>query len=174
MLRRARPREEAHTAADPPWHFRFVVQPRLQHAFALLHVNRESRAAWMPLLFQPPRQHRDLIAGISCIIQFDVPFISYATDVFAIFEAWKPIEYLGVEPSHPDMPSFVDPFIGLDRSRIRHVAICEIAHQFELSHQALGLHQLPALDTLSYLTLGPDVFNQDLPPIRTGLRSRVP
>jgi hypothetical protein len=59
-------------------------------------------------------------------------------------------------PAVPDAPyALFDPFMGLDRSRIRHVAVGEDAEVVGISAGALDLRSLPSLETLWVLSFGP-------------------
>lgn len=143
--------------------YRYVVQPKKYAIFAPLHVNREARAVWLLHFFQPPRQEQmsDLI------IQFSTPFISYDTDIFAIFDGW-PLD--GLENGIATGSSVVDGFIGLDRSRIRKIAVCEYPKLIERVASAISINTLPNLEVFTILAMGPCIYSPFKPKLyRDGL-----
>jgi hypothetical protein len=80
-----------------------------------------------------------------CRLRFDIPFFSYETDVFAVFDTG--ISFLGFD---------VDPFLGFDRQRIQNITILENAWSLVGAVAAVAPRRAPALKTLSILVLGPD------------------
>lgn len=144
-----------------PCHYRYIVQPKRQAIFPPLHVNREARAVWLPQYFQPQRRYR--ASGLE--IHFDTPFISYSTDVFTIFAAW-PLDGIDIRPDTANDP--VDCFIGLERSRIRNIALCEISGDLRPVASLFAINTFPNLETLTILALGPDVSHPHLSTIARG------
>ncbi|RFU35516.1 hypothetical protein B7463_g828, partial [Scytalidium lignicola] len=138
----------------PDWHLRWVGNNQDEAIFPPLHACRESRAAWMPHYFSPPRyldlphnniRHREGEGPESYRLRFDIPFVSYETDVFAIFDTR--ISFLGFD---------ADPFLGFDRKRIRNIAISENAWSLVEIMAAVKPQSLPRLRVVSVLVLGPN------------------
>ena len=150
-------KRQACQALHGDWNLRFVALPRNQAVFPPLHACRESRAVWLRRYCATPRYITgNLLDGVEASAysqRFDVPFVSYEADIFTVF---RPLDWIGLVPDVPDGPhAWFDPFIGLDRSRIRHVAVGEDAEVVGISAVALGLRSLPSLETLWILSFGP-------------------
>lgn len=73
------------------WRLQYIVLPRHQAIFPPLHACQESRSVWLPRYYQPLR-YLDLyeydtnnvkIPGYN--LRFNVPFISYSTDIITVF-----------------------------------------------------------------------------------------
>ncbi|KAL7924389.1 hypothetical protein ACQKWADRAFT_319481 [Trichoderma austrokoningii] len=139
-----------------PFQYRYIVQPEKEAIFAPLHVNREAREIWLPQYFQPPR--REQISGVN--IQFDMPFISYATDIFTVFDGW-PLD--GLENGIAAGNNVVDGFIGLERERIRHIAAYEYPKTVERMAKAIAINTLPNLEVFTILSMGPCTFSARRP-----------
>jgi hypothetical protein len=138
---------------------RFVAQPRKQAVFPPLQACRESRAVWLRRYRATPRYITgNLLDGVEASAyrqRFDVPFVSYEADIFTIF---RPLDWIGLGhvPNVPDARNaWFDPFMGLDRSQIRHVAVGEDAEMVGISAGALDLRSLTSLETLWVLSFGP-------------------
>lgn len=153
---------------DRRWHFCVIVQPREAAVFPPLHATRESRRVWLPRFFRPPHQRELSIPGgpanasRRCILQFRSPFIDYENDIFTMLDAWDPRIFVdGSSPAAVGNPtSVVDPFLGLDRSRIRHVGLCHNLGSFDLAVHGLDMPSLTGLRRLTILFLGPDLFRE--------------
>lgn len=141
------------------YHYRYIVQPRRQAIFPPLHVNREARVLWLPRFFQPPRRFQ--VSGL--YIQFDTPFISYNTDIFTVFDGW-PLNGLenGIAYGDDDV---IDCFIGLERSRIRNVSVCQSPSSIRRMAGTIAINTLPNLEMFTILALGPCIFSQYEPTI---------
>jgi hypothetical protein len=152
--------EDQGTASWQRYHYRYIVQPKKHAIFPPLHANREARAVWLPHFFQPARQSR--VSDLD--IRFDTPFISYDTDIFTIFDGWPSrgipadAHLSAVIAGSHDEP--MDGFTGLDRGRIKNVALCEIPGDITSFTSAVAIRQLPNLQTLTILALGPNVTCQ--------------
>ncbi|KAM7198421.1 hypothetical protein V8F20_006182 [Naviculisporaceae sp. PSN 640] len=170
---------------------RFVALPRDRRAnnqttvdavaiFPPLHACRESRAVWLRRYERIPSryltgklryQDDDFPSTVlNYSIRFDVPFVSYEADIFTVFRLldyatlYVPIhqELLSWEDDSPDVREFVEPFMGLDRNRIRQVAIGE-------DHEAVGrtvaaalyLPSLPCLEKLWVLSFAPQLESKE-------------
>lgn len=107
---------------------------------------------WLPRYFQPPR--RDRISGLK--IQFGTPFISYDTDLFTIFDGWS---LTGLEFGTTTGSDVVDSFIGLERSRIRKIALYENPRHIERMASAMSIATLPNLEVMTILSMGPSIFS---------------
>lgn len=144
-------------------YLRFVDVTKNNHhaVFPPLHACRESRNVWL-------RRYHAVISRYSTPVlldgsqvsggqqrqRFGVPFINYETDIVAVFRLYSELE-VGTN-IHGDPRAILDPFVGLDRTRIRHIAIGEDAESVGLTAILLGLQgSLPSLETLSILTFGP-------------------
>lgn len=144
----------------PDWRLRYVVQPRDQVIFPPLHACKESRGVWLPRYYRPPRYldlpgydpSHPVFKGYR--LRFDVPFISYETDIFTVIDSWTWADIIGGwEIIHR---ANFDPFIGLDRKRIQQAAFCEIGEGFLAAIIGLKLQTLPRLRSMSLLAMGPD------------------
>ncbi|PON27196.1 hypothetical protein TGAM01_v204145 [Trichoderma gamsii] len=160
------PRDSDGRELSPDEHaydYRYVVQPQRHAIFSLLHVNREARAVWLSQFFQPPRQSQ--IEELN--IQFGTPFINYDTDIFTIYDGW-PLD--GLENGIATGSRVVDGFIGLERSRIRNIAVCEFPRLIERVTSAISINTLPNLEVFTILSMGPCVFSPFKPKlVRDGL-----
>ncbi|PKK47092.1 hypothetical protein CI102_9621 [Trichoderma harzianum] len=138
------------------YNYRYIVQPKKHAIFPLLHACREARDLWKPHFFQPSR----LYHASNITIRFDTPFISYDTDIFAVFDGWPPNGIpsdVFLDPRLADNgDQSLDGFIALDRSRIRNLALCEIPGDLTGFANAISIRQLPNLQTLTIMALGPD------------------
>ncbi|KAH8682313.1 hypothetical protein BX600DRAFT_505919 [Xylariales sp. PMI_506] len=145
-------------AKHPDWRLRWVVGSANEAVFPLLHACRESRSAWLPRYYCPPRYirldasdtgedltHEDEDSWRSIRLRFDVPFVNYETDIFTIFDAEDFL--FGLDD---------DPFLGFDRGRIRKIGITENARTLEDTIAAIQPQGLPSLKTITVLILGPD------------------
>jgi hypothetical protein len=89
-------------------------------------------------------------------VRFAVPFISYESDMFAVFGGWRTVApplasaNEGIEDGW-----LIDPFSGLQRSKIRRVGLSESPHGEEAAVEALDAQNLPALEEFLFLTLPP-------------------
>ncbi|KAM0487107.1 hypothetical protein ACHAPX_000375 [Trichoderma viride] len=137
---------------EPAYDYRYVVQPRRYAIFSPLHVNREARAVWLPQFFQPSRQNQ--IEELN--IEFGTPFINYDTDLFTIYDGW-PLD--GLENGIATGSRAIDGFIGLERERIRNIAVCEFPRLIERVTSALSINTLPNLKVFTILSMGPCVFS---------------
>ncbi|EHK50438.1 hypothetical protein TRIATDRAFT_261152 [Trichoderma atroviride IMI 206040] len=143
--------------------YRYVVQPKRCNISPPLHVNREARAVWLPRFFRPPR--RVQISDLT--IEFGTPFISYETDIFTVFDGW-PLD--GLQNGIATGSSVVDGFIGLERSRIRNIAVCEYPRLIERVSNAISINTLPNLEVFTILSMGPCIFSPFKPKLsRDGL-----
>lgn len=137
------------------YHYRYIVQPKKHAIFPPLHANHEARAVWLSHFFQP--SHYCQVSGVD--IRFDTPFISYDTDIFTIFDGWPSNgipEDVFLNPLLADNgDESIDGFIALDRDRIRNLALCEIPGDIKTFTSAVAIRQLPNLQTLTLLALGP-------------------
>lgn len=92
-----------------------------------------------------------------------MPYLCYESDIFTVIDPWGADIYSQMAPGPPEPIGFpqsvIDPFIGLDRRLIKHVAVAEIHMVVELAVHILDLHNLPQLETLMILSAGPDVLN---------------
>lgn len=122
--------------------------------FPPLQACRESRATWLPRYFASPRylslphqnpENLETGGKENGRLRFDIPYISYVSDVFAIFDIG--ISNLGFE---------VDPLLGLDRRQIQHIGISENAWSMVEAIVAVNPQNLPALQSLSILVAGPN------------------
>lgn len=102
-------------------------------------------------------------------IRFGTPFISYETDIFCIFGHWNSSVFLALrqmmrilrdDGSEAAFFDIRDPFAGLSRHRIQHVAVLGVTNQIVLA--LFYIRQLAALQTLSILGQGPDIANGQL------------
>jgi hypothetical protein len=148
---------------EHPFHYRYIIQPKRQAIFSPLHVNREARAVWIRRFFQPPR--REQMSGLN--IQFDTPFISYDTDIFTVFDGW-PLD--GLDNGIATGDNVVDGFIGLDRSRIRNIAVYEHPKTVARVASAISINTLPNLEVFTILSMGPCIYSPYKP---TAYRDRV-
>ncbi|KAK0652744.1 hypothetical protein B0T16DRAFT_443896 [Cercophora newfieldiana] len=129
----------------------FIAQPRhLQAPFPPLHACRESRAVWLRRYSATPQHLTGTRGGIS--LRFEVPFVDYDADIFTLF---RPLPHPDVPPDSDDDESLFDPFAGLNRARIRNVAVGEEAEMVGFSAVALGIRSLPNLEVLWILSYGP-------------------
>ncbi|RDW88392.1 hypothetical protein BP6252_00424 [Coleophoma cylindrospora] len=152
-IRGVRQRCAAHGRAD--WHLRCVGNSKHDAIFPPLHACRQSRAVWLPRYFSPPRyldlpcdntqQYVDSEGVKIHRLLFDVPFVSYEKDVFAVLDTLS--SFLGFD---------VDPFLGFDRQLIQNVAISENAWYVVQAMAAVKPQSLPRLQTVSVLVLGPE------------------
>ncbi|KAH0432483.1 hypothetical protein CcaCcLH18_06390 [Colletotrichum camelliae] len=165
-------REHCIRATHPDWRLRFISQPVGHSVFPPLHACRESRRVWLPQYCRLPRyvnlsngdeSHSRAENGDrtqpSYHLRFDIPFISYETDIFTIFDVWTrgQVDIAPNEPLNPDPLEHIafDPFIGLDRKRIQHVALGESAEHLARTIISLDFHSLPLLRGISVLSYGP-------------------
>ncbi|KAK3337687.1 hypothetical protein B0T19DRAFT_438334 [Cercophora scortea] len=159
--------ETMHTCAiarHADWRLRYVVQPRSLAIFPPLHACAESRRAWLPRYFRPPRYinlaeyDRATPIATPYNLRFDMPFISYEADVFAIFNPWTSDDICdeAYRPNGGYTNFSFDPFLGLDRSRIRRAALCEMYGRYVDAIHELDIQTLPALRNLSLIASGPD------------------
>ncbi|KAL7929203.1 hypothetical protein V8C35DRAFT_316136 [Trichoderma chlorosporum] len=139
------------------YNYRYIVQPKKHAIFPPLHVNREARAVWLPHYFRPSR----LFQESNLTIRFDTPFISYDTDIFTIFDGWPsngiPQDVFLSQHLADTGDQSLDGFIALDRDRIRNLALCEIPGDLRGFTNAISIRQLPNLQTLTIMALGPKV-----------------
>ncbi|KAH8665481.1 hypothetical protein BGZ61DRAFT_484570 [Ilyonectria robusta] len=154
----------------PAYNFRYVVQPREQAVFPPLHASHEARGVWFPRFFQPRRYIRiqafsrvdsDYLAY--CTFQFDTPFFNYDANIFTVFEPWAPDVFVDESDRNPDpngaTRGYMDVFLGFDRRHICRVSLCEIPGDINLALLSFEIDRLPRLQQLSFLTLGPTVFD---------------
>ncbi|KAK3290527.1 uncharacterized protein B0H64DRAFT_332283, partial [Chaetomium fimeti] len=90
-------------------------------------------------------------------IYVDLEYICYETDIFTVFKTWNP-GHTGDYPQPETFTESWDPFFGLDRSRIQHAGLrlwCT-GETFNDAVAKFDIGELPALRTLSLITLGPD------------------
>lgn len=174
---RKRQRQTCIVTNHPDYRLRFILQPSKDTPaiFPPLHACRESRSVWLPRYFQPPRyinlnehgfepdataQHEDREEHQSSYaLRFDVPFISYETDTFAMFDAWHQSQIdVNDAPIIPDdqFLDFFDPFRGFEREKIQHVAMGESAQHLAMGVVSLDIKSLPRLQRLSVLSYGLD------------------
>ena len=130
---------ECNTAKHPDWKLRWVVNSPREAVFPPLQACRESRAVWRRHYFQPDRYHD------GDRLRFDVPFISYETDIFAVVDEVRQCFEDGVKP-----------FLGLDRERIERIAVAEHAWAVEEKMAEIQLQKLPQLKNITILTFGLD------------------
>ncbi|KAJ9150834.1 hypothetical protein NKR23_g3393 [Pleurostoma richardsiae] len=153
----------------PDWRVRYTVQPRDQAIFPPLHACRESRLVWLPHYFQPTRYvsladcgYREAreggqdAGGPSYDIRFDVPFINYEADIFAML---YPLRQGDFDVAHsdwswPSLFGFLDPFVGLDRSLIRQVALSEDLESLPIFMMKLLPDIFPSLREVTVLVFG--------------------
>lgn len=139
----------------PDWQLRWCVLATDDAAtttsaiFAPLHACRESRALWLPRYVVPPR-YLDLEAANDETnerhrVRFDVPFVSYETDVFSVF---GPEELL-----RRQIP---DPLLGFDRERIEHLGVHENAWSMVESLVRIQPQRLRRLRSITFFVLGPN------------------
>ncbi|KAK1252454.1 hypothetical protein MKX08_003641 [Trichoderma sp. CBMAI-0020] len=145
-------RQQCMEENHPDWLVKYVAHPRKNAIFAPLHACRESREVWMTKYFQPPRNVTVNVSGTEIPVKFNVPFLNYEHDVFTMFGAWSSTSIFDVGGP---MEAPVEPFIGLDRSRIQHGGYCEIMDQFFPASTLFEVNELPALKRLSLITMGP-------------------
>jgi hypothetical protein len=138
----------------PDWSLRWVGNDQHQAIFPPLQACRESRAIWLPRYFAPPRYLKlprenlgDVERGSEGIawLRFDIPYVSYEADIFAVFDIG--MSCLGFD---------VDPLLGFDRQRIRRIGISENAWSMVEAMTAIKPQSLPGLRSLSILVSGPD------------------
>ncbi|KAL7920025.1 hypothetical protein ACQKWADRAFT_315131 [Trichoderma austrokoningii] len=134
------------------WLVKYVAHPRKNAIFAPLHACREARQVWMAKYFQPPRNVTVNVSGTDIPVKFNVPFLNYEHDIFTMFGAWSSTSVFDVGGP---MEAPVEPFIGLDRSRIQHGGYCENMDQFLPASTLFEVNELPALTKLSLITMGP-------------------
>ncbi|KAL2156429.1 hypothetical protein VTH82DRAFT_1174 [Thermothelomyces myriococcoides] len=173
-LARAAKIRDCITTRHPDWRIRYIVQPRNQAIFPPLHACRESRLVWLGRYFRPPRyldlrdygylpSRHGLRLSSGAQVRFDVPFISYEADVFTVLESWTQADMDIGSLAHLPRSVFLrkfdgyfDPFLGLDRSRIRNVAVREGYERLFPLAARLDVKSLTSLRSLSVLSLGPD------------------
>ncbi|KAK3309544.1 uncharacterized protein B0T15DRAFT_506314 [Chaetomium strumarium] len=141
----------------PDWRLRYIVLSPEHAIFPPLHACRESRGVWLPRYFRPPRYlslrdygyEPDECSGLpSYNIRVDVPFISYETDVFTLFQPWAQadVDIGGLRRTGVDRYGIVfDPFLSLDRSRLQQIAIGEGSELVVEAAIKLDLKSLPSL-----------------------------
>lgn len=158
------PRRQCERANHADWRVRYIVHPRSQVIFPLLHTCRESRGAWLPRFHRPGRRHVRCETGVRCpdegdvsvAVRFDVPFIHYDSDVMTMFDDWAYTGVLNTVDHRPQTEqSVLDPFIGLRRDEIRHAAFCESSQELWSGLLGLDLRSLPKLASLSLVRMGP-------------------
>lgn len=157
------PRRNCERNNHPDWRLRYIVHPRKDAIFPLLHACREARAVWLPKYHQPKRyllcetgvrspDEGDLTAPV----KFDVPFVNYEMDIFTVFDDWAYTGALNTVDHRPQTEqSEIDPFVGLHRSKIRHAGFCESAEELWSGLLSLDVRTLPKLESLSLLRMGP-------------------
>ncbi|EFY92727.1 hypothetical protein J3458_001866 [Metarhizium acridum] len=166
-------RRQCEQRNHPDWRVRYIVHPRRDAVFPLLHACRESRAVWLPRFHRPAR-HLVCETGVpsqdegdpttTTRVRFDVPFINYEADILTVFDDWAFSGALNTVDHRPQTEqSELDPFAGLHRDRIRHAGFCESAEELWSGLLSLDARTLPRLQSLSLVRMGP------LPPERSGL-----
>lgn len=139
--------------------FRYIVQPKRFAIFPPLHACHESRTLWLKHYDRPPRyvnlpvQPEEVGEDEDAYrrVRFDVPFISYETDIFA----WLISRGRGT----PGYVAGFEPFLGLDCSRIRHaglLAMCMWPFFYAAVWRLFNRRLFPSLEVLSLIALGPD------------------
>lgn len=137
-------------------HFRYVVQPREHMLFPPMYANREARKVWSHKLWHPKRRQEYATADrVRCTVRYDLPYINYDTDIFTMLFLWDSVTRGGRNPTIETAQDPIDPFLGLDRSRITNVGVGELGWDLEQACLALSVETLPKLQTLSIVTLGP-------------------
>ncbi|KAK3191610.1 hypothetical protein K4F52_002425 [Lecanicillium sp. MT-2017a] len=168
------PDTEPQDTYQQPYQFRYAVQPQNLPIFPLLHVNHEARSLWLSRLERVPQRRRQVSGDVpgttqtlQCTIQFDTPFIHYETDIISAFADWPTLRvqltpaFAGTDA--PDMAALMDPLFGLDRTRIQHLGLGETPFEAESLIRRLDFSQLPALRSVTIITLGPRVLGQRTP-----------
>lgn len=144
-------------------HFRYIVQPREHTLFAPMYANRESRRVWSQKLWQPNRRQEYATADrVRCTVKFDTPYINYDTDIFTMLFLWDSVTRGDRNPSMETAQDPLDPFLGLNRDRIKNVGIGELGWDLEQACLALCIEKLPKLQTLSIVSLGPSAVSSSI------------
>ena len=147
----------------PPWALRYVVQPREATIFGPLHANQESRRVWASRYTRLEDRETEAAYGDRRgIVRFNVPFIDYETDIFTAVDVWIPYLYFRLQGelsalrNYSQGHSYSDSFPGLDRGKIKHIGVCEQPLQEHLMVLAINIDRLPKLETMTFVSIGPD------------------
>ncbi|KAK3695682.1 hypothetical protein B0T22DRAFT_373514 [Podospora appendiculata] len=127
-------------ARHADWRLRYIVQPRSLAIFPPLHACAESRRVWLPRYHRPPRYIN--LAAHDRVTPIATPYNLR-------FDVYRPDG--STSPSHT-----FDPFLGLDRSRIRRAALGEMYGRYVDAIHELDIQTLPSIRSLSLIASGPD------------------